>query len=52
MFYLKFSTTHTGKGHKSPIIFPGIIYYKIVSSTKFEGEFREDFRHQIMKARR
>ena len=34
-FCFEFSTTHTGKGYDSQILFPVIIYYNIVSFTKF-----------------
>ena len=47
----KFSTTHTGKGYDSQILFLGIIYYNIVSYAKFEGECREYFRQKIKKVR-
>ena len=52
IFFLKFSTTHIGKGHESQIFSPGIIYCNFLPYTIFEGECREDLRHIIVKEKR
>ena len=50
--WFKISKTHPRKGHESQTILPGEIYYNILSSSKFEGEGREELRHQTVKVRR
>ena len=52
MFCFKISKSQTVRGHDYQILFPGRIYYNILSSTKFEVECRKDLRHLLVKVRR
>ena len=52
MFWFGIYTNHTGKGQYSKIISPVIIYYNIVPSTKFEGEFREYLGYVLIKLKK